>query len=452
MICPNCSLEVPLSPGEAAPAACPHCTASLGGEGSEAGADAPVIRGGVRCPQCGTVNSVVNAVCRNCGQSLAGVTQAPEGAAASTAPPSLLTCPTCGAPNARDAAACRVCGALLGAPEPAAPAPSAAPAPPAPVGATLAAAASPPEFPGLGGLDVGPKDLGACLDRAFAVYKRCFGPLVLAAAVVNIPIAILNAIVMVISASMSPQFMALASGNMSAWQNFLAAAQSGSMEGILGALTGEQSVDSTTYALMLMASAAAMLVPLFAYPVLWGMAASLTAQAHFGRKPSGREAWAVTKRNYWPLVSAALLYGLAWFIGSSLCYIGLPFVLPAIVYLVPIVVFEERGAFDALSRCFKMLSRDYWRVVGWYIASWLTVVAMIWGLSWTLNGLAQTVAWVVGDPSGATPFAAAARPIAETLYVPILIVFRTLMYFDARARREALDLKVVLPVSRPEVA
>lgn len=450
MICPNCNREVAVDDSAGA-SVCPDCGAPLEAAAAPPQPGAPVIRGGVRCPQCGTVNSTLNAVCRNCGQSLSGLAQAAAGPAIAAEPPSLVTCGTCGAPNARDAVACRVCGAQLGVVEPT---PSVAPPPvtQAPAAAVPAEVGAPAEFAGLGGLDVGPKNLGACLDRAFAIYKRAFGPLVLAAAAVNVPLAILNAVIMVTYATMNPQLVNLMSGSVSAWQDALSAMQSGNPEAIIGAFIGEQSLSSTTYALMIMSSAVAMLVPLFAYPILWGMAASLTAQAHFGRKPSGREAWVVTRRNYWPLVSVALVYGVAWFVGSSACYIGLPFVLAAIVYLVPIVIFEERGPLDALTRCFSMLSRDYWRVFLWYLGSWLTIVVMIWSLGWAITLAARGIAWLAGDESAVSAFAAAARPIAETLYVPVLMVFRTLMYFDSRARREGLDLKVALPASRPEVA
>jgi hypothetical protein len=33
------------------------------------------------------------------------------------------------------------------------------------------------------------------------------------------------------------------------------------------------------------------------------------------------------------------------------------------------------------------------------------------------------------------------------IYVPLLIVFRTLMYFDSRARHEAFDLQVKTPAA-----
>jgi len=45
----------------------------------------------------------------------------------------------------------------------------------------------------------------------------------------------------------------------------------------------------------------------------------------------------------------------------------------------------------------------------------------------------------------ASVLATSPRPLAAIVYVPLLMVFRTLMYFDARARQEAFDLQVRVP-------
>lgn len=404
--------------------------------------------GAQRCRHCGAINALTFSVCRSCGRPLADevTTESAPGA-------SLTSCPACGVPNIATAAQCRLCGSSLRAAEVAAT--SAVPAPPPPTCQEAspvtvpvpAPTVGPIEMPGSGGVDLGPMTLPKCLDRAFAILKRNFGDLLLAATVVHVPMALALALMMWAQYRMNPNLIALITGDTGALGTLWEGVTSGELSQLGPLLVGENTLDVGTYGLVMIGNMLFYGVLWLTYPWLWGVAAVLTMQTHLGRKPDPREAWRATRRNYWQLVAVGMVYGAAYMAGSSCLWIGLAFIMPLLVYLVPVVMFEERGAVDALPRVFRLIGRDYGRIVWWYLVSYAVVVGVQAGLEPAVDVLCRAIFGLI-LPEGsalASVLATSLRPLAAIVYVPLLMVFRTLMYFDARARQEAFDLQVRVP-------
>lgn len=403
----------------------------------------------MRCAHCGAINAVTNPACRNCLRPLGPTETLGDRSGA------LRSCPACGAPNASAAETCRLCGATLTVTSPTVMAPSAgvpvheATTAPEVTAEPLMAPVVPVELPGTGGLDIGPMTLPQCLDRAFAIFRRNLGDLLLAAAVVHVPMSMALAVIMWAQHRMNPNLSALIAGDTGAWGALWEGITSGDMQQLGGILLGENTIDAATYGVAMFANVLLYLVLWFTYPWLWGVAAVLTMQTHLGRRPDPREAWRVTRRNYWQLVAVGLVYAVAYTAGSTCLYLGLIFVMPFVVYIVPIVLFEGRGAIDAIPRAFRLVSRDYGRTVWWYAASYVVVAGIQAGLESAVDLLSRGALGVLLPEGSALPalLATSLRPLAGLVYVPLLLVFRTLMYADARSRHEALDLQVRAPAA-----
>ncbi len=451
MDCPACgrALLDDAIGGASGTATCPHCGAAL--TTVPAAPDA-VIPGGLRCPHCGTVNSQTAPLCRSCGRALA---------AGATAAPTIARCASCGAANSSSAQVCRVCGAALAAvtQPPAdrgqAPAPVAAGQPPvaaAPSAPRTQYVSQPPltepRMPGLGAGAVGPMNLGACLDRSFAVFKRNIGPMVLAAACVNVPMSVVLALIALGSYQMNPGLMDLVSGDPAAWRGLVASAGAGDEAGRIRALMGDRTtMDVGAVALVYLGQLVLGLVMALTYPCLWGVTATLAAQSHLGRDSDVRAAWRAVRESYWQLVGVAMILGVIFTFSSCLAV----FILPLFIAAPYAVLFEKRGVMGAIGRSVNLLASDYARVLGWYVAAVLVLGCLTQGVS-----LAFTTAATFGtrpllpDGSPLPVLLANCTPtLVETLFASIFIVFQTLVYFDARARKEAFDLNVRLGRALP---
>ena len=146
------------------------------------------------------------------------------------------------------------------------------------------------------------------------------------------------------------------------------------------------------------------------------------------------------RRNYWQLVAVGMVYGVAYMAGSHAC--GSPAFIMPLVYLVPVVMFEERGAVTPPT---GVRPSDGTTVA----LSAALVPTPSRGRPGASNSrrcaLPRHLRPHTVSSALASVLATSLRPLAAIVYVPLLMVFRTLMYFDARARQEAFDLQVRVP-------
>ncbi len=398
------------------------------------------MQGGVRCGDCGALNSIRAAACRVCGAAMRvpGVA-APQPAPfeqpqqAASAQPGFVACPSCRAQNSEAATVCRLCGAALR--EPTAPA---APEPVVPAGYP-----APTELPGLGAGDVGPMDFGKCLDRAFSVYRNAFSPLLLAAATLSIPTALATALVAWGYFRFSPGAASLMFGDYSRWAKLL---NSEGPEQAMKVLMGSgSSFDTTGYGVMLVASAVLYIVQIVAYPMLWGLAGAITAQVHTGRAADMRQAWGVAKEAYWHLVGVSLFVTLVQAMSGCIALA----LFPLFACYPWVVLFERKGFGSALGRSFQLVGGDFLRVWWWYVVSYLVVAVLSESLGTALRlGTSFGLNQLMPESSLVAAIGGSASALAQTVFMPIAIVFQALMYFDLRARREGFDLRLKLGSSQ----
>lgn len=109
----------------------------------------------------------------------------------------------------------------------------------------------------------------------------------------------------------------------------------------------------------------------------------------------------------------------------------------------------EQAPFDrALSRSFTLVSGNFWRTVGFFVA----VGVIVYSLDSALTSLTtfevvwqQITAASSGNPLPSVPWQVAGGllgAVAQTLTMPLMYVAWLLYYLDLRARREGMDLLV----------
>jgi hypothetical protein len=299
-------------------------------------------------------------------------------------------------------------------------------------------------MPGLGAGDVGPMSFGKCLDRAFAIYRRAFAPLLLSAALLMVPTALATALVALGYYKFSPGMAGLAFGDFSRWGNLMRSM--GSPDELANVMMGGGStMDTGGYSLMLLATFVLYIVQIVFYPMLWGLAGSITAQVHLGRAPDTRQAWQATKEAYWHLVAVSMVVVLSPMFTSCLFL----FMLPLITCYPWVVLFERRGFGSGLNRAIQLGGSDYGRILWWYVVSYCIAGVLAQSVGTALHlavsfGLAQ----LLPGTALATAASASSSYLAQTVFLPIATVFQVLIYFDLRARREAFDLRLKLGPSQ----
>ena len=204
----------------------------------------------------------------------------------------------------------------------------------------------------------------------------------------------------------------------------------------------------------------AWLFPLYviAWSVVQGVAGGLFAviarQAVLGRQPSWSQVWHEARPQFARLVGLALLFYLVVGVGLVLCIVPGVVIYTLWSLAIPALMTERLGVGQALSRSYRLVIGDAWRVF-----AILLLVAIA----------AQAAAAAVGSPfsaaqlffapldAGSTDAAvwgqvvggAAAATVGGLLTMAVLPFAALLLYVDQRIRRERYDLQLVEEAATP---
>jgi len=111
--------------------------------------------------------------------------------------------------------------------------------------------------------------------------------------------------------------------------------------------------------------------------------------------------------------------------------------------IVPAIVVERRGPFDAIGRSFTLAWGALPRVVGVVLVSYFIMILPILGAMLAV-GLTQGFS-ALFTPGGMSPLAVAVQQLLSTLgyslAFPFFVTTMVLLYYDRRARTEAHDLE-----------
>jgi hypothetical protein len=314
---------------------------------------------------------------------------------------------------------------------------------------------------GAGGSDavfeLRPMNLADLLDAVVRLYRNDFGTLVRIAAVVHVPLGVLQ-----IASS------ALATGGF----DFETPSPT------IGASTLIGAVGMGVYWLLFFLT----------MPIVQGAMARAVAQSHLGEETSVAQAYRFALRRWFNLLMATLLQGLAHVAAVALPLLpvgvligadviasggGLPefgirtlvlglvgiFAALAVwtvvfvkLFFGPLsVVLEDRGAVESLSRSWTLTGGHFVRVaLTMFIVVMLTVV-----LTYIVVIPAQLVALALQVVSavGAQAVSGAAVMLIQVLLQPVQIVATVLIYYDLRIRKEGFDLVMMAEtIGEPQLA
>jgi len=139
-----------------------------------------------------------------------------------------------------------------------------------------------------------------------------------------------------------------------------------------------------------------------------------------------RTAW----RRLPAIVGAYLVMGLSMMVGFICFIVGALYVSAALFALPAIVLLEERGPFDAASRS-SQLSKDRKRAI-------LGAIILVGIITSMLSGMVQAGATLTLGENAAL----VARFVMFVVLFPATSAMPVLLYYDARVRKEGLDIEL----------
>ena len=244
--------------------------------------------------------------------------------------------------------------------------------------------------------DVGrrPMDIGSILDVAFGLYRRYFVAIVGTAAVVTVPLALLES-PLAISDSDNASVLATP------------------IEYVMGFL--------------------------IAAPI-----AVAIDQASRGEVPTIAGAWRRTGPRLGGLFLAMLLTLLAIVVGLLAVFVGAIVVSVLLALTAPALVVESLSATDAMRRSRRLVSGSFWRVLGIIVVA--NIVVSIANVA--LEGAARAV----GLAASSDDLALIGAVLVTSLLVkPFGVLVTVLLYFDQRLRREGSDVEAAIDALGPPV-
>ncbi len=259
------------------------------------------------------------------------------------------------------------------------------------------------------------------LDRTFRIYRENFTTIVGFAALVIIPISVLNQIIF------GPTLNSLAAA---ADRNTLNASTSS----------------------VLLSSILSLILQLVEFVLIYGVISTIASESLFGHKVSIGDAFNLTKSRFTQLGCGLIVFyiviaGLAFaitlvavacspaIVGFALIvYIGIA----TFALVTPVLVLEDVGVTLGVNRAYGLGRSRFWTVVG--VLATITIITSLLGL------VIGAVIGVLGNPAigrtntGITLIQSIATVAVKVLTLPLLPIAMTLLYYDVRSRVEGLDL------------
>lgn len=281
-----------------------------------------------------------------------------------------------------------------------------------------------------------PLSMGQLLDRAIRIYRSNFWTFTGIVAITQIPIAILNIMLLVATAN----YESTGSNFSNSGNDFLDAF-----------LFGLSTLPPWAISVSLAISFISFLLTMFAFAGIVHSVADVYLGLEVELVPALEKAWKRWLSLFWPLIVSGLfsialtifwmiIPILGWFTGLGMLLfwgvIG--------TYLItPIVLLERKGAFESLGRSWDLGRRRFW----WLILFGIILAFFNWLIIQGPSLLIATLLAQLGGFGIASSESQIVQQVVNTLlgsiYLPLQLTCYTLMYFDIRIRTEGLDLSIV---------
>jgi hypothetical protein len=251
-----------------------------------------------------------------------------------------------------------------------------------------------------------PLGVGEILDLGIKIYRRRFGTLVRAVAVVVVPVSVLGAVVG-LSAGMD---------------------------------TSDTNVDGGDAAAAIGGGLIAFILGFIASQVATAASFEIVSGDYLDQAPTWQESLRAARGRLGSLTWLSILYGLALGLGFIACvlpgiYLGVMFAVA-----VPALLFEDVRGRKALKRSRSLLRGRFWPALGVLLVS-MILTSLVQG---AIQGVLLGVLVSAGDSSVLQAFGdAVATSASSILTTPFSAAVTAVLYFDARVRKEGFDLELL---------
>jgi hypothetical protein len=221
-----------------------------------------------------------------------------------------------------------------------------------------------------------------------------------------------------------------------------------------GILRSQESPDRLFGALGLMMGVFALTLPIASFVTVWQSAAvAVAVEERIAGRPSGiGSVWRKALRHGGVLLGAALLFGLmslgAILATMATCGLGValfPLIYVLYAFVPAVVVLERKGAARAFQRARDLVLGQGWRIFGLVCVLFAITFVLTLCVQAVMEGVTALVPWfkqgnAVTQQTRETMVTQMVEALATTLIAPLTPIALTLAYFDARVRREGLDV------------
>lgn len=275
-----------------------------------------------------------------------------------------------------------------------------------------------------------PRGVGELLDVAFKLYLRSLRPLLAVAAVVLIPLGLLQIVV------------STTYGNVGLFEMLVA--EPGEIPPGFGRFVG------ATLMVGLIGGLGNLLVQATSVRVLAG--------TYQGERTEWRESLVFAARRTPAVVAAAFLAGMGAGLGLLLCIVPGVWLWTSWYVTIPSLLVEDTGPIRAMQRSFNLVKSHFWPVLGVGVLAYLLAAVANQVVGLFVNAAVFTSTFIGmeggGDPTTGGIFAAAsvATTVVSLFTVPFLAAVAVAVYFDLRVRAEGYDLEQMVAELDPDTA
>lgn len=172
-----------------------------------------------------------------------------------------------------------------------------------------------------------------------------------------------------------------------------------------------------------------------------GSSVKAMADVYQGSVPEWRDSIRFGLKRFFPILAATLMVGIASAVGLVFCIAPGVWLFTSWSVTIPSVVIEGKGPLAAMGRSFELVRRRFWPTLGVVALGYLVyyaveqvislIVTFITFAGFTETGGFSLLASVIGGT------------VSSILVLPFLAAVLTVLYFDLRVRAEGYDLQVM---------
>jgi hypothetical protein len=185
-------------------------------------------------------------------------------------------------------------------------------------------------------------------------------------------------------------------------------------------------------------------VAVVAYLLSQGATVTAVSEIYLGREITIRESFRAVWGRLGSLFGVVILNGLATIVGYILLIIPGIYITCRLIVCIPSAVIEDLGPRDSLERSYRLTEDSAGRA---FLILLLYFVLAIAGAALTTWPFAAAIVVARNNPAMVlvwTELMQVGTAITTVLVVPILTIASSILYFDLRIRKEALDLQMMM--------